>query len=126
MTKYLFIMIFLHIVDDFYLQKQGALATLKQKSWWEEQPDYGRQYRYDYKCALIIHSFSWTFMIMLPYTILCGCEPLNDYIYIFAFNMAIHYMTDDMKANDKLMNLATDQLIHLGQIAITYVCLFLR
>lgn len=27
-------MIFLHIVDDYYLQ--GILVSMKQKSWWEE------------------------------------------------------------------------------------------
>ena len=30
----LIIMIFLHIVDDFYLQ--GVLAKFKQKDWWKE------------------------------------------------------------------------------------------
>lgn len=56
-------MIFFHIVDDYYLQ--GWLASAKQKKWWEEnapQP----LYKYDYIWALLMHSFSWAFMIMLP------------------------------------------------------------
>ena len=38
-------MIFLHIVDDYYLQ--GILAQMKQKKFWKEQaPD--ELYKYDY------------------------------------------------------------------------------
>ena len=56
-------MIFLHIVDDYYLQ--GILAQMKQKKFWKEQaPD--EKYKYDYIWALIMHGFSWAFMIMLP------------------------------------------------------------
>lgn len=65
-------MLFLHIVDDYYLQ--GWLASAKQKSWWEKNsPD--KLYKHDYLIALFMHSFSWTFMIMLPltmYTIIVG------------------------------------------------------
>ena len=59
-------MIFMHIVDDYYLQ--GVLASMKQKQWWEKNaPD--KLYKYDYIVALIMHSFSWTFMIMIIPTI---------------------------------------------------------
>ncbi len=44
-------MIFLHIVDDYYLQ--GILASMKQKSWWEENAPQ-RLYKYDYIVALTI------------------------------------------------------------------------
>lgn len=58
--------IFCHIVDDYYLQ--GWLASAKQKSWWEKNaPD--KLYRYDYIVALFMHSFSWSFMIMLVPTV---------------------------------------------------------
>ena len=57
------LMIFCHIVDDYYLQ--GWLASAKQKKYWKENaPE--KLYRYDYIWALIMHSFSWSFMIMLP------------------------------------------------------------
>lgn len=62
----LFTMIFCHIVDDYYLQ--GWLASAKQKSWWEKNAP-GKLYKYDYLAALFMHSFSWSFMIMLPPTI---------------------------------------------------------
>ena len=56
----LFAMIFCHIVDDYYLQ--GWLASAKQKEWWKANaPD--SLYSLDYIWALIMHSFSWAFMI---------------------------------------------------------------
>lgn len=56
-------MVFCHIVDDYYLQ--GILAKLKQKSYWElNAPD--KKYENDYRMALLMHSISWSFMIMLP------------------------------------------------------------
>ena len=55
-------MIFCHIVDDYYLQ--GWLASAKQKSWWEQNAPQ-KLYQQDYLMALLVHSFSWTFMVML-------------------------------------------------------------
>ena len=58
----LILMLFAHIVDDYYLQ--GWLASAKQKKWWEKNaPD--KLYKFDYIMALFMHSFSWTFMIMI-------------------------------------------------------------
>ena len=62
-------MIFCHIVDDYYLQ--GWLASAKQKKYWEENaPD--KMYKHDYIWALIMHSFSWAFMVMLPVAFFMG------------------------------------------------------
>lgn len=62
----LYSMIFCHIIADFRLQ--GILTDLKQKKWWKENyPD--KKYSHDYITALIIHSFCWSFMIMLPISI---------------------------------------------------------
>lgn len=56
-------MLFMHVVDDYYLQ--GILANLKQRSYWEEHaPD--SMYRYDYLVGLLMHSLSWSFCIILP------------------------------------------------------------
>ena len=60
----LILMFFLHIVDDFYLQ--GILAKLKQIGWWKKNAP-NPLYRYDYIVGLVVHSFSWAFMIMLPF-----------------------------------------------------------
>ena len=111
-------MIFCHIVDDYYLQ--GWLASAKQKKYWQDNaPD--KMYRYDYIWALLMHAFSWSFMVMLPISfslsfdisVLCGI--------IFAVNVAIHAFTDDLKANKKKINLLVDQIIHLMQIVITAI-----
>ena len=47
MIKLLLLMIFAHIVDDYYLQ--GILASMKQKSWWTKQEGYKSLYKNDYK-----------------------------------------------------------------------------
>ena len=111
-------MIFLHIVDDYYLQ--GILAQLKQKKFWKEQaPD--ELYKYDYIWALIMHAFSWTFMIMLP---LIFVSPISPAFYvIFVVNLAIHAYVDNLKANKHKINLWQDQLIHLAQIILTFIIL---
>lgn len=115
----LLIMFFLHIVDDYYLQAQGVLASLKQKSWWEKNaPD--KKYRFDYLVALFMHSFSWTFMIMLPIVL-----SSNIPIWLFVINVLIHGTVDHLKANLKKINLVTDQLIHVLQIVLTWLICFI-
>lgn len=114
----LLLMIFLHIVDDYYLQ--GWLASAKQKKYWEENaPD--EMYKHDYKWALLMHSFSWSFMIMLPVAFVMNF--CIDFVFIiwFIFNIFIHMITDDMKANKKEINLIADQIVHLMQILITFI-----
>lgn len=109
-------MIFCHIVDDYYLQ--GILASMKQKSWWETA---GKMYKFDYIVALLMYSFSWSFMIMLP-IYFSGLEYTNFiYILIFTINLIIHAMTDNLKANAKKINLVVDQLIHICQIVGTFL-----
>ena len=62
-------MIFCHVVADYNLQ--GFLATMKQKDYWQEESikkgiDFNNSiYKHDYKVALFMHSFAWSFMIML-------------------------------------------------------------
>lgn len=109
-------MIFCHIVDDYYLQ--GWLASAKQRSYWvKNAPE--SLYKYDYVWALLMHSFSWSFMIMLPIAFLNGFAVTNVFLSVFLFNVVIHAFTDNMKANMKWINLWQDQIIHLVQIAIT-------
>ena len=114
-------MIFCHIVDDYYLQ--GILASMKQKSWWQQNtPD--KLYRHDYIMALLMHAFSWSFMIMLPIAVFMYCQQwqFNPLIIgIYLFNMLIHAVVDHQKANRKTINLIQDQLIHLAQIVVTWI-----
>ena len=111
-------MIFLHIVDDYYLQ--GWLANAKQKAWWEQKAP-SKLYRYDYIWALIMHSFSWAFMTMLPVAVYLRFRVSFWFAAVLALNLIIHAVVDHLKANAKVINLWTDQMIHLGQILGTFL-----
>lgn len=115
-------MLFFHIVDDYYLQ--GFLASAKQKSWWEKNNP-NPLYKNDYIIALVEHAFSWTVMINIPvivYTYILGIQ-INyiTFINLFVFNLVIHIITDNAKANLLKINLIQDQLIHIMQIVFTWV-----
>ena len=112
------LMIFCHIIDDYYLQ--GILASMKQRSWWEENYN-EKLYKYDYIMALAMHATSWAFMIMLPVAAYMGFRPTNIFFVMLAVNSVIHAIVDDLKANKHKINLIIDQGIHLAQIAVTAV-----
>lgn len=118
----LFLMIYCHIIDDYKLQ--GILANLKQKEWWQKNAP-NKLYKEDYKIALLEHSFCWSISIILPLiiiTILTRNDKLLDVILCSTpINMFIHSITDDLKANEHIINLQTDQLIHIIQIIITWL-----
>ena len=114
----LLLMIFMHIVDDYYLQ--GWLASAKQKSWWEKNAPQ-ELYEYDYLWALIMHSFSWTFMIMLPIMYILKFELSLSFYIAFILNVIGHARVDDLKANKKEINLIQDQIIHMMQIIATWM-----
>ena len=132
MSQFIFcllIMLFLHLVADYNLQ--GILASMKQKSYWDEvNANAGGKYKNDYKISLIEHAFSWTFMIMLPYMIFVIKNNMDAkyamiYVVLFMLNWAVHTYVDDLKANKMKINLVTDQLIHVVQILITCIVIFL-
>lgn len=110
------VMIFLHIVADYNLQ--GWLASAKQKSYWEEHAP-NELYKNDYIMALFMHSFQWTFMIMLPILFVLNFEIDGVFIIWFVFNVGLHMYIDHLKANMKIINLVEDQLLHILQIVIT-------
>lgn len=110
-------MIFCHVVDDYYLQ--GILASMKQKSWWQlNAPD--KMYCHDYIVALIMHAFSWAFMIMLPLAIYTKFVLDVKFMTLFVINWLCHAIMDDMKANKKMCNLIEDQAFHMMQIILTW------
>lgn len=117
----LLFMIFCHIVDDFYLQ--GWLASAKLKSWWEQNAS-DKMYKNDYLMALFMHSFSWSFMMMLPLTVYTVIVGGTWYPVFFIINIIIHFATDNAKANLKMINLIEDQSIHMIQIFVTWVLWF--
>jgi hypothetical protein len=115
-------MIFCHIVDDYYLQ--GCLANMKSKNWWEKNyPD--KKYKNDFIIALFEHAFSWAFSIHIPilvYVFYKGIS-INTIIYILSmvFNIIIHMIVDNTKANLLKINLTQDQCIHFIQIVTTLI-----
>lgn len=109
-------MIFFHIVDDYYLQ--GWLASAKQKKWWKDNAPQ-TLYKYDYIWALLMHSFSWAFMIMLPIAVTMSFNISWLFLVCFLLNVCVHALVDDLKANRKKINLWHDQIIHMVQTSVT-------
>ena len=116
----LMLMVFLHIIDDYNLQ--GWLASAKRQEWWKNNAP-SKLYKYDYILALLIHSFSWSFMIMLPIALHMGFNIDFIFIIILFANVFIHAFIDDLKANKKKISLWTDQIIHVIQIIIAFCIL---
>lgn len=114
------LMIFCHIVDDYYLQ--GWLASAKQKKYWKDNAP-NQLYKYDYVWALIMHSFSWTFMVMLPIAYLMNFNITILFAIAFLLNILTHAFVDNLKANKQKLNLIQDQSIHLLQIILTFAIL---
>lgn len=113
----LLLMIFAHIVDDYYLQ--GILANLKQKKWWQEHyPD--EKYKNDFCMALIIHALSWAIMITLPILLASAWNPHWIVYLMLGVNLIVHSIVDDLKANKRRINLIVDQSIHIIQIIVTW------
>ena len=112
-------MIFMHIVDDYYLQ--GILASMKQKAWWKKQESYNDLYKYDYVVALIMHSFSWAFMVMMPIAFAMSFAITTGFAIVFLINAVVHFIVDNLKANKGKINLVQDQSIHVAQIVATFV-----
>lgn len=112
-------MVFLHIIDDYVLQAP-CLCNLKQKSFWEKNaPE--KLYEKDYVCALLMHGFSWAFMIMLPIAIARGFNVNINFLIMLAINASLHAEIDDSKANKLAINLCTDQTYHIEQICMTFM-----
>lgn len=116
-------MFFMHVVADYNLQ--GILADMKCKKWWEDNPSYSSFYEVDFISALIMHSISWTFLIMLPIAIFELFKIDIAFCILFVINTVVHAIVDHLKANKKKLNLFNDQFIHSIQIFITWSIFFL-
>ena len=112
-------MIFMHVLDDYGLQSR-CLNFLKQKDWWRKEAPQ-ELYRFDYICALFMHGFSWSFMIMLPIAVALSFNIGLGFFAMFIFNAIFHAWVDDLKANRKQINLWVDQLCHMAQILGTFM-----
>lgn len=114
-------MVFCHIVDDYYLQ--GWLSSAKQRKWWQENAPQ-KMYRHDYLVALLMHSMSWSFLIMLPLAIAMSFNVSGLFLAVYMTNVIVHAFTDNAKANWLKINLIADQSIHMIQIVATALILF--
>ena len=133
------ISLMMHGIADYTLQ--GILASMKQRIWWvnelikhykcedEKLPsDLWMVYRFDFIPALLMHSYMWAFMIILPYglyMLAMGTLFTNMafVLFIIIANMIIHAFVDHLKANVGILNLVEDQIIHLLQLIVTSVIL---
>ncbi|MDD3172190.1 MAG: DUF3307 domain-containing protein [Herbinix sp.] len=103
----------------------GEINKLPTKSWSEQQEN-KRLYKNDYKCALFVHSLSWTLSIMLPLAYFINFNLNIEYNLLLVFNILTHMFIDNLKANKLKINLITDQSIHLIQIITTWYVLIGR
>lgn len=113
-------MFFMHVVADFNLQ--GIMASMKQKTWWQKQEEYDEEdNRNDYKFPLFWHSLQWSFCIMLPLFIADNFKISFIGLILFCLNTYCHYAVDDLKANERCINLVSDQTIHILQVISTFI-----
>jgi hypothetical protein len=131
-------MLFLHVFADFNLQ--GILASMKQKTWWADnafndidrirkittETEFKRWLNitersvYDYVVSLMIHAFSWTYVIMFPIMCYEHFQIDIDFIIAFLLTWTIHAIVDYLKANAFLINLVMDQFIHVIQVSVLF------
>lgn len=115
----LVLMLLGHLVADYTLQ--GWLADGKQESWWKkvcggEIPD---KYKNDYIAALYCHALYWSIFVCAPF------YASSNFLPAITSNTMVHAIVDDLKANQKRINLVQDQLIHLAQILLTFAVLII-
>lgn len=116
----LVLMLLGHLVADYTLQ--GWLAGGKQKSWWAKIcggkiPD---RYKHDYIAALVCHSLYWSILVCSPFW------ASRHFLLAIILNTGVHAIVDDLKANQKAINLIQDQLIHIVQILLTFAVLAIQ
>lgn len=116
------LMVFCHIFDDYCLQTIGPLSTMKQRDWWKEHYPQ-KLYMYDYLVALLMHSLSWAFMVMLPIAWYMSWDIGAGFVIYFVINAVFHAVVDHLKANMYRINLLGDQTLHMLQIILTYIVL---
>lgn len=122
----LLFMIFMHIIDDFKFQ--GIMASMKQKSWWENQEGYSDKYRFDYIPALLCHAFSWSMMIHLPILVYFKFDMGDQwefFVFMIISQFLVHAFIDNSKSNWKVTNLVVDQIFHFFQIGLSWILLII-
>lgn len=115
----LVLMLLGHLVADYTLQ--GWLADGKQKSWWKKIWGGGilNKYKHDYIMALYCHALYWSILVCAPF------YSSSHFLSAIILNTGVHAIVDDLKANQKRINLVQDQFIHLAQILLTFAVLII-
>lgn len=72
---------------------------------------------------MLVHSFSWAFMIMLPIAFIKSFNIDLLFVLFLIDNILIHAYVDNEKANKFTINLWQDQIIHFIQIIFTFIFL---
>lgn len=119
----LVLMVLGHLLADYPLQ--GWLAQAKQKSYWS---NFEEKYKRDWIPALLCHAVMWGVLVCLPMAVTLDLrvEYMLGWMWLaIPINVAVHFVIDDLKANRKKINLWQDQLLHLIQIAITWLVWYL-
>ena len=104
------------------LLSAGNIGELKAEILVGKSKNYKPIYKYYYIVALIMHAFSWSFMVSLPILYLGFTKWI---VVAIILNTIIHGIVDDLKANKGKINLIVDQSIHITQIVITWILLVL-
>ena len=119
----------MHIIADYMLQTD-LMAKAKQRKWWKDNyPD--PMYRFDWFIILALHSFEWSFCVMLPAVVckIMQCGHSTDLValtlVLLGFNTMIHMFVDNLKANKLAISLLEDQAWHFAQIVVTFIIFWL-
>lgn len=115
-------MVFCHIFDDYFLQL-AFLSKGKQRQWWREVAP-NPMYSKDYIICLLMHGFSWSFMVLLPVAIYYNFNVGINFVGAFMFHAGLHALIDDLKANVGALNLVQDQALHFIQLIIIGIQFF--
>lgn len=114
----LVMMFFIHFVFDYYIQSRSNV-NIKSINWWlKRHPRNITKAKMCCYCGLMMHSFTWSYAVLLPFLYYTWSNNLNNAVlYYFMFtNALVHCVIDDMKTNSRCINSITDQFLHSIQI----------
>ena len=127
----LWLCIVLHLLADYNLQ--GCLANLKCADWWVNVINTKAKseacktandekllfrMRYDWISGLLCHATMWSAITFAPMAYTLSPEAWSA---IVIANIMLHLYVDHLKANCWVINLNTDQAIHLAQICGSFI-----
>lgn len=112
----LFLCLVGHCIGDYVLQTD-FIAKAKSPKFWKETND-----KRGWIPVLIAHSLIWSFCTFSPLLYFYGSIWLV--VYSFIINAFIHFFVDWLKCAGR-SNMLIDQCIHLFQILITLLVLYL-